>query len=117
MKVASFTEVPSQDMRMEGAAGVQMRVLIGEPDGAPNFVMRQFEVQPGGHTPRHHHPYEHQVYILAGAGVVYEGDRQRPIHAGDCVFVPSDEVHQFENTGPEPLRFLCMIPRLDKCGM
>lgn len=117
MKVCSFAEVPAEKVQREGARGVDVRVLIGEKDGAPNFVMRQFEVEPGGRTPHHQHDYEHQVYVLAGKGVVLEGQVERPIQAGDCVFVPNNELHQFRNTGEEPLRFLCMIPRLDKCGM
>jgi quercetin dioxygenase-like cupin family protein len=57
------------------------------------------------------------VYVLEGEGVVLEGNAEHKFHAGDSIFVASDEVHQFRNTGRGPLRFLCMIPRLDKCGM
>ena len=32
--------------------------------------MRQFELAPGGHTPRHTHAHEHEVFVLEGAGVV-----------------------------------------------
>lgn len=117
MKVANFSSIPAEPVALNGAAGVRMRLLIGEPDGAPNFVMRQFEVQAGGFTPHHHHAYEHQVYVLEGSGVVLEGETERPIQAGDCIYVAADEVHQFRNTGYAPLRFLCMIPRLDRCGM
>ena len=110
MKVSPSQEVPSQPVEMEGASGCSVRWLVGEPDGAPNFAMRQFEVAAGGFTPRHSHPYEHEVYVLAGEGVVFEGNRQHTIRAGDVVFVAPDEVHQFRNTGEQPLRFLCMIP-------
>ena len=79
-------------------------------DGAPHFAMRQFEVAAGGYTPRHSHPYEHEVYVLDGTGVVYEGDTPHPLRAGDVVFVKPDEVHQFRNSGAGPLRFLCLIP-------
>jgi quercetin dioxygenase-like cupin family protein len=95
---------------MEGAQGCQVRWLVTEQDGAPTFAMRQFEVAPGGCTPRHHHAYEHEVYVLEGQGVVYEGDRPQPLTAGDVVLVKPDEVHQFRNTGEGPLRFLCLIP-------
>ncbi len=44
MKVVHFEEIPLQEVTMEGAQGCKMRHLIGEPDGAPNFTMRQFEV-------------------------------------------------------------------------
>lgn len=110
MKVNRYEQVPSRPVEMEGAEGCQVRWLIGEADGAPNFAMRQFEVAPGGHTPKHHHPYEHEVFVLSGSGVVLEGEVEHPLAAGDVVFVRPDEAHQFRNTGSEPLKFLCLVP-------
>ena len=72
--------------------------------------MRQFEVAPGGFTPRHSHPYEHEVFVLEGEGEVFEGPKPHRLGAGDVVFVKPDEVHQFRNTGSGPLKFLCLIP-------
>ncbi len=74
--------------------------------------MRQFDVEPGGHTPRHSHPYEHEIYVLEGAGEVIEGDQARPLKAGDVVYVAPDDVHQFRNTGPTTMKFLCMVPHI-----
>ncbi len=110
MKIQKASEVPSQPVDMEGAAGCQVRQLIGPRDGAPTFAMRQFEVAPGGHTPRHFHPYEHEVFVLEGEGVVLEGDTERELSAGDVIYVAPDDVHQFRNTGTQPMRFLCLIP-------
>jgi len=87
-----------------------VRWLIGKPDDAPNFAMREFQVDPGGHTPRHHHPYEHEVYVVEGQGVIYEDDTPHPISAGDVILVRPDEVHQFRNESDQPFRFLCLIP-------
>ncbi|MGE0756154.1 MAG: cupin domain-containing protein, partial [Pirellulaceae bacterium] len=95
---------------MPGAQGCQVRWLLGAADGAPTFAMRQFEVAPGGFTPLHRHPYEHEVYVLEGEGVVLEGDREHPLVPGVVVLVKPDEVHQFRNVGPHPLKFLCLIP-------
>lgn len=110
MKVQDHRRVEQAPVTMEGAVGCQVRWLVGQEDGAPNFAMRQFEVQPGGHTPRHSHPYEHEVFVLEGAGEVYEGDTAHPLKAGDVVYVAPDEVHQFRNTGSTPLKFLCLVP-------
>ncbi|MCA9184843.1 MAG: cupin domain-containing protein [Pirellulaceae bacterium] len=110
MKVEHSKNIVSHIVQMDGAVGCHVRQLVNEQDGAPTFAMRQFEVEPGGHTPRHFHPYEHEVYVLEGEGVVYEGDTPRPLAAGDVVFVAPDEVHQFRNTGSSPLKFLCLIP-------
>lgn len=110
MKVNHYEQVPSQPVEMEGSQGCTVRWLLGERDGTPNFAMRQFEVAAGGHTPRHSHPYEHEVFVLEGAGVVYEGDQPHALQAGDVIFVKPDEIHQFRNTGDTPLKFLCLVP-------
>ncbi len=110
MKVNHYEKVHQAPVQMEGASGCQVRWLVDEQQGAPNFAMRQFEVAPGGYTPRHSHPYEHEVFVLEGSGVVYEGDQEHKLSAGDVVFVVPDEVHQFRNTGNVPLKFLCMVP-------
>lgn len=109
MKVNHYEAVPAQPVQMEGAHGCRVRWLVGQSDGAPNFAMRQFEVEAGGYTPKHSHPYEHEVFVLEGQGVVVEGTVEHPLHAGDVVFVRPDEVHQFRNTGTAPLKFLCLV--------
>ena len=110
MKVAHYTQVESAPVDMEGAVGCRIRVLIGEADGAPHFTMREFDVAPGGHTPKHSHAFEHEVFIVEGQGVVLEGDVEHPLAPGTIVFVPSNQLHQFRNTGPGTLKFLCLIP-------
>jgi quercetin dioxygenase-like cupin family protein len=110
MKIQHYEQVAQQPVAMPGAVGCQVRWLVGRSEGAPNFAMRQFEVQPGGYTPKHHHPYEHEVFVLEGEGVVVDGQDERVIKAGDVVFVAPDDVHQFRNTGATPLKFLCLVP-------
>jgi quercetin dioxygenase-like cupin family protein len=110
MKVNHYEQAEQAPVPMEGAVGCKMRRLLGPEDGTPTFSMRQFEVAPGGHTPRHSHPFEHEVFVLEGQGVVFEGEREHPLAAGDVIFVVPDEIHQFRNTGEQPLKFLCLIP-------
>jgi quercetin dioxygenase-like cupin family protein len=110
MKVQHFEQVAQRPVEMDGAVGCQVRWLVDDTDGAPNFAMRQFEVAPGGQTPKHQHPYEHEVYVLDGMGVVLEGDIEHPLAPGQSIYVAPNEVHQFRNTGKIPLRFLCMVP-------
>jgi quercetin dioxygenase-like cupin family protein len=110
MKVQQLDDVEQRPVEMPGACGCKVRSLVGEADGAPNFAMRQFEVAPGGYTPRHSHPYEHEVYVLEGQGVVLEGTRERPLQPGAVVYVAPGDVHQFKNTGSGPLKFLCLVP-------
>jgi len=110
MKVASHLATPSKPVDMPGASGCTVRWLLSQSDGTPTFAMREFEVAPGGYTPRHSHDYEHEVFVLEGSGIVFEGDRQHKFTAGDVIFVQPNEVHQFRNTGSNPMRFLCLIP-------
>ena len=110
MQVKHYEQTPQQPVRMEGSHGCRVRFLVGQAEGAPNFALRQFEVEPGGHTPRHSHPYEHEVFVLAGEGEVLCDNTPHPLRPGVVVFVKSDEIHQFRNTGGEPLKFLCLVP-------
>ena len=110
MKLNHYERVDQKTVEMPGAEGCKVRWLVGKDDGAQNFSMRQFEVAPGGFTPRHSHPYEHEVFVLAGNGTVSSGDIEHEIKAGDVIFVTPDEVHQFRNQGDQPLSFLCLIP-------
>jgi len=110
MKVSSYEAVEQQPVDMPGAVGCRVRWLIGQNEQAPNFAMRQFEVEVGGHTPQHSHPYEHEVFVLEGQGVVLEQEVEHPLQPGDVVYVRPDEVHQFRNTGNSPLKFLCLVP-------
>lgn len=105
-----YERVPQRPVEMQGAVGCSVRWLVSESEGAPNFAMRQFEIAPGGHTPRHSHPYEHEVFILEGSGVVLEGSTEHPLGPGSVIFVRPDEIHQFRNTGSTPLKFLCLVP-------
>ena len=110
MQLKRLQDFPASEVTMEGAAGCRVRWLVGEKDSAPTFAMREFEVAPGGHTPKHFHDYEHEVYVLAGRGTILDGEVERPLAAGDVLFVAPNDVHQFRNTGSKPMRFLCLIP-------
>lgn len=92
-----------------GARGVIKRVLIGEREGAPFFVMRYFEVEKGGYTSLDEHEHDHGVFVMRGKGKVLLGEKEFDIERGDVVYVPCQERHQFKNTGEDPLGFICVI--------
>ena len=111
VKVKVAGAVEARCVKVEGASDVTMRMLIGPDDEAPTFNMRLFEVAVGGHTPFHTHAWEHEVYVLAGEGLLRTTDGDVALSAGECVFVPGGEPHQFLNPGQATLRFLCLVPR------
>ena len=51
LKIMKALSVPAEDVTMEGAEKVTIRWLISKDDGAPNFAMRLFDMEPGGHSP------------------------------------------------------------------
>src|SRR3954454_12277969 len=98
MILKNVNSVEKQVVTMAGAEKVGMQLLCGPGDGCPTFAMRRFIVEPGGCTPRHSHDYEHEVLILAGEGSFCGNGRYQALKAGDVLYVPANEVHQFRNT-------------------
>jgi len=116
MKVLALHDHEQKPVTMDGASGAKMRMLVGPADGATNFHMRAFEVEPGGYTPHHQHDYEHEILILKGQGLARSEQGERPFNAGDVIWVPANEMHQFRNTGDQPLEFICLIPAPKDCS-
>jgi len=109
-KVVHYADVPALPVG-EDAPGVTIRWLIDEPhDAAPNYALRLIEVDAGGHTPNHVHPYEHENYVLEGHGRVLIGLEWHEVGPGTVVLVPAGVRHTYENTGDTSFRFLCGIP-------
>lgn len=113
MKIFRYENVPAKT-EAEGARGVHVRWLITDETGAPNFVMRHFEIDPGGFSPLHSHSWEHEVFILEGEGTITSKDGKHPLRSGDVIFIAPGEEHQLTNTGRRTLKFLCMIPNIPK---
>jgi quercetin dioxygenase-like cupin family protein len=111
MIVRNVNDIEAQ--KPEGLEGVAMRVAIGKAEGAPRFVLRHFEVEPGRSTPKHSHWWEHEIYVIDGEGEALTEAGPRSFKAGDTIYVAPDEEHQFTNTGGAPLRFICIVPHID----
>ncbi len=93
-----------------GADRATRQALIGTGEDSPHFHMRYFAVQPGGHTSLDQHPHDHGVYILHGRARLRLGDTEHEMNAGDVVYIPGNEIHQFFTLGDEPFGFLCVVP-------
>ena len=105
MNVFNYETVASTEVE-GGASKVKVQWLITKAMGAKNFAMRLFTMEPGGYSPLHTHPWEHEVFILEGEGVLFDGEKA----TDDVVFIPGEERHQFRNTGRKQVKFLCLIP-------
>ena len=110
MKIEKSSSINKRAVEVEGAKDVEIRWLISKDDGAENFAMRMFELQPGGFTPLHEHRHEHEVFVIEGEGIfVFEG-KEHPFNREYVIFVPPNKQHQFRNRGSSVLRLLCLIP-------
>ncbi len=109
-KVCHYSDAPAEVFGDE-AVGVTIRWVIDEDkDGAPTYALRVIEVAPGGHTPNHTHPFEHENFIMEGKGRVQIDGEWFEVGPGDVVFVPPLSQHTYVNAGDLPFRFLCGIP-------
>jgi len=106
-----------------GAAdGLRKGVLLDGSDGAPNFAIRRFELDPDARVPEHTNEVEHEQYVLAGEytvgireadGADGDGgaaDTEYTVSAGDSLLIPAGVVHWYRNEGDEAGAFLCAVP-------
>jgi len=110
VQVKNYSEIEKTHFDNEAMKGIEACVVIGKKDGAENFCMRVFEVEPGGHTPKHAHDWEHEIFVHSGEGEAYGNGVWNPFKAGAALFVPANEEHQIRNSGSQLLTFVCLIP-------
>lgn len=99
--------------RLSKADGVEKAVIIDESDGAPNFRMRRYRLEPGAEVPKHTNGVEHEVHTVTGEYVVGIEDEEYTVSAGDSLLIPAGTVHWFRNETDEESAFVCMIPTED----
>ena len=109
-KVGHTDIVEKQLVSEDMATKTWIRWLIKGDDGAPTFAMRLFTVEPGGYIKPHHHPWEHEIYVLKGIGEIRIGSRIYRVTSGSFLLIPPNVEHEYTNIGEEDLEFLCMIP-------
>jgi len=110
MKIEKCNNITSSAVEVDGAKDTRIRWLISKDDGAENFSMRIFELQPGGHTPLHTHPHEHEIFVVEGEGTFVFESKEHQFEKDYVIFVPGGKEHRFKNTGDSLLRMLCLIP-------
>ncbi len=108
MKIKDYKEVELKTE--ETAKGAGIRWLLSDRDGMTDMSMRVVEIEPGGQTPHHSHPWEHQVFILKGSGRVTAESETREFSPGAAIFIGPNEKHTFYNDSGETMEFVCMIP-------
>lgn len=110
MIVAHVKDAEKKVVNHPEAKEATMKVLISQKEGWDGHVMRIFEVEPGGCTPRHQHPWPHINYIIRGSATLHLNGEDNHLTAGSYAFVPAGSLHQFQNTGNETFEFMCIVP-------
>ena len=73
--------------------GVAMKMLLS-PEESPNFAMRNFTIQAGGHMPLHTNIIEHEQYVLGGRAKVTIGEDVFEASVGDILLIPESQKYK-----------------------
>ena len=77
--------------------------LVGIDDNAPSCTMNYSEIQDGKTSAHHIHPWEHEIYVVGGAGTLICDGKEYPVKEGDAVFIPGEVDHYTLNNGGQGL--------------
>jgi quercetin dioxygenase-like cupin family protein len=108
--VGHVAEVEGQPLGGPDIEKVVKRLLVGPGDGWQGWALRLFEVESGGHTPCHEHPWPHINYVTEGRGTLQIDGVEHEIDEGSFAYVPAGTTHQFRNTGDDTFAFICIVP-------
>ena len=106
MYVKNYRDVQSEP---GGADGLTVRWVINASQGATNFAMRVFELEPGNESSFHKHENEHEAFVLAGSGEIETEEETAMLEEGSVIFVPAYVNHRFRNTSLDVLRIIDVI--------
>jgi len=67
--------------------------LISLDDNPATCTMTYSVIDPGKTSAHHIHPWEHEVYMLEGSGVLVCDGKEYPIREGDGMFIPGNVDH------------------------
>ena len=99
-------ELPEADM----GSGITRRTVFGPERFWEDYTARLFTMEKGGSVTPHSHDWPHYVLVLNGQGVAeVEGERVE-LSPMSWVSVAPNLKHHFEQTGEEPLSFICIVP-------
>lgn len=110
MIVSHEDKIAYKNINNDTTKGASIKALISPKEGWDGHVMRVLELEVGGYSPRHEHPWPHINYILEGEGALFLDGEEIAIKAGSYAYVPSNKLHQFMNKGNTKLKFICIVP-------
>ncbi len=108
--VNNIKDIERTEVKLDTVKNAFMKVLVGKDEGWDNHVMRVMEVEEGGFTPKHSHPWPHINFMIEGSGELMIDGVNHKVEAGSYAFVESNKLHQFRNIGKETFKFICIVP-------
>ena len=79
-----------QSLYQPGGASAR---LISLEDNPPTYTMTYSVIEPGKTSSHHIHPWEHEVYIIEGSGLLICDGKEYPVKEGDGMFIPGNVDH------------------------
>ncbi len=111
MKFFHYSAIEKKDVLDYGSTKTTIQVLIN-PETAPNFIMRRFEIGPGGNIGVHHHDNEHEIYVIEGEMNLIDKDGvKNHVKKDDFIYVEPNLLHGYENNTDKKVVFLCVVPK------
>ena len=92
-----------------GFRNIIRRVVLGADKSDLPFQVRYFEIAGGGYSSLECHNHRHAVVVVRGRGKMFLKNKVHDLKPFDAVYIGKNIVHQFHQTGREPLGFLCMV--------
>ena len=109
-EVYQWQDVKPQGYDVPDFSGVVKHVLVGPDDGAPNFIIRYFQIEPGGYSRLESHSQEHGILVLHGQARIQLNGEVLVLNPLDVVFIPGGDEHQLMNVSNDIMGFVCVIP-------
>ena len=111
MEFYHYSKAEEKPVTDYGSSNTTIRVLIN-PETAPNFIMRRFEIGPGGNIGVHGHWNEHEIYVTEGEMDLIDKDGKKThVKKDDFIYVEPDLLHGYENNSESKVVFLCVVPK------
>jgi len=105
--INDLTGIPMQSPEIKGAI---KKVLVSPQEGWEGWSMRLFNLETGGFTPKHTHPWPHINYITVGSGVLHLDGQDYEVKEGAYAYIPGGKLHQFRNPSGKDFSFICIVP-------
>ena len=111
-----MTDISDERSLCRSRSGKKIYWMLTSEIGAPNFELRYIEIPPNVPlSSQSKHPHEHEVFVVKGKGILQGEENgesyEVELSAGQAIFIPGNEEHQWLNPYDEPLGIICVVPK------